>query len=82
MGKFLLVVTLGVLLAGSVWWAAAIWISLDAELSADGNIALVLGIVVSLVVGIGLMMLAFRSSRLGYDDNLTYEFGDGEEKPR
>jgi hypothetical protein len=34
----------------------------------NGWIALILGVVVTLAVGIGLMSLIFISSRLGYDD--------------
>jgi hypothetical protein len=34
-------------------------------------VALVLGVVVSLVLGVGLMMLVFRSARRGYDEDVA-----------
>jgi hypothetical protein len=37
-------------------------------ISANGWIALILGVLVTLAVGIGLMTLIFISSRRGYDD--------------
>ena len=40
----------------------------DTELSGAGQMAMWLGIVFSLVVGVGLMGLVFYSSRRGYDD--------------
>jgi hypothetical protein len=44
------------------------WLSLGTvEMSPDGYVAMVLGIVVSLAVGVGLMSLMFYSSRHGYD---------------
>lgn len=39
-----------------------------AEVPAAGYVALVLGVVFSLVVGVGLMALVFYSSRKGYDE--------------
>jgi hypothetical protein len=56
---------LGAVLA-LVWtmWAAIG----DAEISAGGWVALVLGVLVALGVGFGLMALVFISSRRGYDD--------------
>ena len=46
---------------------------MDGELSTDGNIALTLGIVLSMVVGVGLMALLFHSARRGYDEQVEYE---------
>jgi hypothetical protein len=42
--------------------------SVDVEMSVHGYIAMILGIVFSLVIGCGLMALMFYSSRHGYDD--------------
>lgn len=39
-----------------------------AEVPAAGYVALVLGVVFSLVVAVGLMALVFYSSRKGYDE--------------
>ncbi len=73
MAKVLFYVVMAVFLGVSVWWATWVWGSLDGELSTDGNIALTLGIVLSLVIGIGLMWLLFHSARKGYDDQVEYE---------
>lgn len=74
MGKALLLIALGILLAGSVWWAIEVWNSFgDTPLSTDGTIALWLGIVVTFVVGVGLMVLLFQSDRRGYDANVEFE---------
>lgn len=84
MGKTLLVGTLVAILVGASLWAAWVWARLgDAEISTDGTIALTLGIVVSVVVGVGLMALVFVSARRGFDEQVTYDFGEGEdaEKP-
>ena len=73
MAKTFLFIVLGAVLTAAVWWAGWVWTSMDGELSGDGNIALILGVVVSLVVGVGLMTLLFRSDRMGYDANVEYE---------
>jgi hypothetical protein len=59
-------VILMVLAAGAAW---AVWASLgDTEISAGGWLALVLGAVLTIALGVGLMFLVFYSSRRGYDD--------------
>lgn len=46
------------------------WMSLgDVDISTNGWIAIVIGVVVSLAVGGGLMALVFYSSRKHYDDS-------------
>jgi formate hydrogenlyase subunit 3/multisubunit Na+/H+ antiporter MnhD subunit len=57
-------------LAASVWFAYYVWAS-DAgpPLPASGYVAMALGVLFSLVVGIGLMALVFYSHRHGYDDS-------------
>jgi hypothetical protein len=48
---------------------AGMWAAIgDVEISAAGWLALVLGVVVTLALGIGLMALVFISSRRGYDE--------------
>jgi hypothetical protein len=45
------------------------WVGIgDAQISAGGWVALVLGVLVTLALGVGLMALMFFSSRRGYDD--------------
>ena len=69
MRKFAIILPLLVLLAVSSWWAYSLWISVDAPpMPASGYFAMIMGVVFSLVVGCGLMVLVFYSSRHGYDD--------------
>ncbi|MGC2414114.1 MAG: hypothetical protein WA459_15615 [Stellaceae bacterium] len=47
----------------------SLWASVgDTQISAAGWVAMVLGVLVALAVGIGLMALVFFSSRYGYDE--------------
>jgi hypothetical protein len=47
---------------------ASVWSGLgDSGISAAGWVALVLGVVVTLALGVGLMALVFISNRRGYD---------------
>jgi len=79
-GRTLLIGSLVAILVGASVWAGWVWVKLgDAEISTDGTIALTLGIVVSIVVGVGLMMLVFISSRRGFDDQVQYDFGERED---
>lgn len=55
--------------------AIAWWLSTDTPLSVTSVIAMSLGIVLSLMLGAGLMGLVFVSSRSGIDDGVV-EFTD------
>ena len=66
--KILLIVVLGAFLIVSIWFAAQSWVQVDTQMSGHGWIALTLGVVLSFVLGAGLMALVFISSRRGYDD--------------
>jgi len=47
---------------------AAVWTGIgDSEISAAGWLAMGLGVIVTLALGIGLMALVFISNRRGYD---------------
>jgi hypothetical protein len=47
----------------------AVWIGIgDSEISSAGWLAMGLGVVITLALGIGLMALVFISSRRGYDE--------------
>ena len=77
MGRALLLLALGALLVLALGWAGWVWFSLgDADISTDGFIALTLGVVFSILVGVGLMALVFYSARKGYDDQVEYEDPD------
>jgi hypothetical protein len=53
-------------------WARYAWSELgDVQMSGHGWAAMALGILFSLIVGIGLMGLVFYSSRKGYDEPRT-----------
>jgi len=65
----ILVTALLSLLALSVWFAAYSWTHLGGDpIPTYGYVAIAGGVVISLVVGGGLMALVFYSSRHGYDD--------------
>jgi hypothetical protein len=68
MKSALVLLLLVALLGLAVWWAVYAWNSIDVEMSIHGYIAMILGIVFSLVIGCGLMALMFYGSRHGYDD--------------
>ena len=56
------------MLALAVMFMISAWTRIHAEVSVHGWIALTLGVFFSLIVGCGLMMLVFYSSRRGYDE--------------
>ena len=48
---------------------ASLWVGIgDSEISGAGWLAMGLGVIVTLALGIGLMALVFISSRRGYDE--------------
>jgi hypothetical protein len=68
-GTIALVVALLAILIAAGWFAARAWISVEGPpMPVNGYIAMTLGVVFSLIVGIGLMGLVFYSSRHGYDE--------------
>jgi hypothetical protein len=69
-GTIVLFVVLFGILAGAVWYAAYAWMAVDGPpMPASGYIFMTLGVVLSLLVGFGLMGLIFYSSRRGYDEH-------------
>ncbi len=66
----LTLVVLG-MVVGLAIWTLRVWIGLgEVEISGHGVIAMVLGVLLSLGLGIGLMFLVFYSSRRGHDDDV------------
>jgi hypothetical protein len=51
-----------------VWWDWSVFAQIGVDMPAAGWIALVLGVVFSIALGVGLMFLVFYSSRRGYDE--------------
>jgi hypothetical protein len=71
MRKMLWLIPLFALLAVSLWFAGTAWTHLGAaaiDIPPYGYLAIAGGVVMSLLVGGGLMALVFYSSRHGYDD--------------
>ena len=70
------------LLAGSAVFAwYGLFDSHDTSLGVHGWTAMALGVVFSLVVGVGLMTLVFYSSRHGYDEAVHIEDPQRKQQP-
>ncbi len=68
-GTILLIAVFGGFLAFAIWAFFKLWgMAGETKMSIHGYIAMGLAGVLTLVVGGGLMWLAFYSSRKGYDD--------------
>ena len=61
------VTAMGVILGAAIWFSFWGWSLTNAQIDTNGKIALVLGVVFSMLVGGGLMALLFYSNRKGYD---------------
>jgi hypothetical protein len=72
MNRIIVIVIMALLmaiLAAALWYAYGVWTALEgADMPVEIYLALVSGVIFSLVVGVGLMALLFYSSRHGYDD--------------
>ena len=69
MKAYLVFIPLFAILGLTIWVSYTAWSSMPGvEMGLAGNMAMILGVVVSLAVGCGLMALLFLSSRRGYDD--------------
>lgn len=69
MNKAFVIVPLIVLLAAALWFAGQAWVHFDGiDIPVYGYVAIIGGVLMSLLVGGGLMALAFYSARHGYDD--------------
>ncbi|HXJ02995.1 MAG TPA: hypothetical protein VNH44_17380 [Micropepsaceae bacterium] len=66
-GSWIAIAAMGVLLGAAIWFSFWGWSLTDAKIDTNGYIALVLGVVLSMVLGGGLMALLFWSHRKGYD---------------
>ena len=81
MRKLAIIVPLVGLLAAAVWFAVSTWNAIEGPpIPAEGYVPMALGVVFSLVVGIGLMALVFYSSRHGYDDAATLRRTDDQKQ--
>ena len=69
MKTFVVIISLLIILGISVASALYAWVDLETvEISTLGLVAMGAGISLSLIVGIGLMMLVYHSARSGHDE--------------
>ena len=64
----LLLIGSAVLVGAALWWSITMTIAIDAPMTASGWGAMIAGILLTLLLGVGLMSLVFLSSRRGYDE--------------
>jgi hypothetical protein len=77
------IVTLGVCIGlGIVGIYFAAMMNSDLPLSDSGSVALIIGVVVTLLIGVGLMALIFFSSRSGFDEPPAFESDNGKKGGR
>ncbi len=63
-----LIVVLVGLLAGVAWWAVSSVTAVGGfQMPLIGWLAMIIGVLVAVAIGVGLMALAFHSHRRGYD---------------
>jgi cation transporter-like permease len=68
-GTIVMMAALIAIMIAALWFAASAWIALSGPpMPPVGYAAMIVGVVLSLVVGCGLMALVFYSSRHGYDE--------------
>jgi hypothetical protein len=68
-GTIAVVAALIAIMIAALWFAASAWTTLSGPpMPPVGYAAMIMGVVLSLVVGCGLMALLFYSSRHGYDE--------------
>lgn len=69
LGGITLIIALVAILVAALWFAAGAWLNVSGPpMPRIGYIAMILGIFFSLLIGCGLMVLVFYSSRHGYDE--------------
>jgi hypothetical protein len=73
-GDVLLIALLLAMLAASTAVALWVWRELaDAPMDLHGWLALAFGVVATLLLGVGLMTLVYRSHRRGFDERAGHE---------
>ena len=74
LGTIALVVALLGLLVAAAWFAVRGWTSIEGPpMPGVGYVAMTIGVVFSLLIGVALMTLLFYSSRHGYDERASPE---------
>ena len=60
-----------ILLGAGIWGTSVLWVHVGGgEMSGHGWAALIIGVAGTIVLSVGLMVLAFHSSRRGFDDRV------------
>jgi len=77
MGKWYVIAPMLAVLAASLWFLGRSWTEFAGDIPLYGYFAIIGGVFFSLLIGGGLMALAFYSNRHGYDD-----MRGGEQKPQ
>ena len=69
LGRLAVFVPLFAILIAALWYAVYAWRTMEGpDIPASGYVAMIAGVILSLVVGVGLMSLLFYSRRHGYDE--------------
>ncbi len=68
MGKWYVIAPLLAVLAAALWFLGRSWTEFGGDIPLYGYFAIIGGVFFSLLIGGGLMALAFYSDRHGYDD--------------
>ncbi len=73
----MIALALALLMAGALWIVAYSWLGFGQEsgISFHGLIALILGCLLTFILGVGLMALVFYSNRSGHDQDATHRDG-------
>ena len=66
-GGWIAIAAMGVILGAAIWFLFYGWNLTDTQIDTNGYIALGLGVLLSMILGGGLMALLFWSNRKGYD---------------
>ncbi len=69
--RTLLLLALTAMLAASLYYAYGLWVAVEADMPAGLWVAMILGVLFSVVIGAGLMGLVFYSNRHGYDERAS-----------
>lgn len=68
MGKWYIIAPLLAVGVAALWFAVRAWAQFAGDIPLYGYFAIIGGVFFSLLIGGGLMALAFYSNRAGYDD--------------
>jgi len=74
MKKIIIIFSFILVLLISIFFSFKLWFNMGfVDISANGILAITFCIIVSLILGIGLMTLVFFSSRFGFDEQVNHD---------